>query len=162
MGLYRSRLHFFLRDRFPGEEKAGHHLPRAADHGPHPVVLRTLDVGGDKPLPYFPISEQNPVSGLARHPHQPGSADLFKPRLRAMLRASAVYPNLAILFSMIGGVGEVERALDFCVVPGGLREDGVPVFSNAAESASWWKMPSAVSIDRLVRMVDSSPSAATT
>ena len=69
-------------------------------------------MGGDKPLPYFPIVEQNPFLGWRGIRISLDQPDLFKTQLRAMLRAGAVYPNLAILFPMISSVGELNDALD--------------------------------------------------
>ncbi len=155
VGLYRSELHFFLRDRFPGEEEQATIYTRVLRiMEPHPVVLRTLDVGGDKPLPYFPISEQNPFLGWRGIRISLDQPDLFKTQLRAMLRAGAVYPNLAILFPMIGSVGELSEALDLLRCSEmELREDGVPV--RTPRVGIMVEVPSAVyQIDRLVRMVD--------
>ena len=83
VGLYRSELHFFLRDHFPGEEEQAiiySRVLRIMD--PQPVVLRTLDVGGDKPLPYFPITEQNPFLGWRGIRISLDQPDLFKTQLR--------------------------------------------------------------------------------
>ena len=64
IGLYRTELPFMVRDRFPGESVQVLNYRRVLEaFSPRPVILRTLDVGGDKPLPYFPISEQNPFLG---------------------------------------------------------------------------------------------------
>ncbi len=155
VGLYRSELHFFLRDRFPGEEEQATIYTRVLRiMEPHPVVLRTLDVGGDKPLPYFPINEQNPFLGWRGIRISLDQPDLFKTQLRAMLRAGAVYPNLAILFPMIGSVSELSEALDLLrCAEVELREDGVPV--RTPRVGIMVEVPSAVyQIDRLVRMVD--------
>ncbi len=155
VGLYRSELHFFLRDRFPGEEEQATIYTRVLRiMEPHPVVLRTLDVGGDKPLPYFPINEQNPFLGWRGIRISLDQPDLFKTQLRAMLRASAVYPNLAILFPMIGSVGELSEALDLLrCSEKELREDGVPV--QTPRVGIMVEVPSAVyQIDRLMQMVD--------
>ena len=155
VGLYRSELHFFLRDRFPGEEEQATIYTRVLRiMEPHPVVLRTLDVGGDKPLPYFPINEQNPFLGWRGIRISLDQPDLFKTQLRAMLRAGAVYPNLAILFPMIGSIGELSEALDLLrCSEKELREDGVP--TRTPQVGIMVEVPSAVyQIDRLVRMVD--------
>jgi phosphotransferase system, enzyme I, PtsP len=95
VGLYRSELHFFLRDRFPGEEEQATLYTRVLRiMDPHPVVLRTLDVGGDKPLPYFPISEENPFLGWRGIRLTLDHPDLFLTQLRAMLRANVACGNL--------------------------------------------------------------------
>ena len=155
VGLYRSELHFFLRDRFPGEEEQATLYTRVLRiMDPHPVVLRTLDVGGDKPLPYFPINEQNPFLGWRGIRISLDQPDLFKTQLRAMLRAGSVYANLAILFPMISSVGELREALELLrCAQVELQENGVPV--RTPRVGIMVEVPSAVyQIDTLVRMVD--------
>ena len=155
VGLYRSELHFFLRDRFPGEEEQATIYTRVLRiMEPYPVVLRTLDVGGDKPLPYFSINEQNPFLGWRGIRISLDQPDLFKTQLRAMLRASVTYPNLAILFPMIGSVGELREALDLLhCAETELREDGLAV--RTPRVGIMVEVPSAVyQIDRLVQLVD--------
>ncbi len=111
VGLYRTEIPYMMRDRFPSEEEQ---IPiyrqiLTALH-PRPVTLRTLDIGGDKPLPYFPVTEDNPFLGwrgirvMLDHP------ELFLTQLRAMLRASEGVENLRILFPMISTVAEIEEA----------------------------------------------------
>ena len=155
IGLYRSELHFFLRDRFPGEEEQTATYARVlASMAPRPVVLRTLDVGGDKPLPYFPIKEQNPFLGWRGIRISLDQPDIFKTQLRAMLRAGTEYPNLSIMFPMISRVGELSECLEYLrQAHAELLEDEVPVvFPRVGIMV---EVPSAVSqIDTLVRMVD--------
>ena len=155
VGLYRSEMHFFLRDRFPGEEEQTTiytRILRIMD--PHPVVLRTLDIGGDKSLPYFPIAEQNPFLGWRGIRISLDQPDLFKTQLRAMLRAGTAYPNLSILFPMISTVSELSEVLDLLrCAEAELREEGVPV--QMPRVGIMVEVPSAVwKIDKLIRMVD--------
>ena len=155
VGLYRSELHFFLRDRFPGEEEQATIYTRVLRiMEPYPVVLRTLDVGGDKPLPYFSINEQNPFLGWRGIRISLDQPDLFKTQLRAMLRASVTYPNLAILFPMIGSISELREALDLLhCAEKELQEDGLTV--RTPRVGIMVEVPSAVyQIDRLAPMVD--------
>ncbi|MFO7641163.1 MAG: phosphoenolpyruvate--protein phosphotransferase [Candidatus Competibacteraceae bacterium] len=155
VGLYRSELHFFLRDRFPGEEEQTTLYTRVLRiMDPHPVVLRTLDIGGDKPLPYFPISEQNPFLGWRGIRISLDQPDLFKTQLRAMLRATVAYSNLAILLPMISSVGELCEALELLrCAEAELREEGVAV--QPPRVGIMVEVPSAVyQIDTLVRLVD--------
>jgi len=155
IGLYRSELHFFLRDRFPGEEEQTTLYTRVLRiMDPHPVVLRTLDIGGDKPLPYFPIREQNPFLGWRGIRISLDQPDLFKTQLRAMLRAGAVYPNLSILLPMIGSVGELSEALELLhSAQLELLEDGLAV--QTPRVGIMIEVPSAVyQIDALIQMVD--------
>ncbi len=112
VGLYRSELHFYLRDRFPGEEEQTATYTRVLrTMAPYPVTLRTLDVGGDKPLPYYPIEEENPFLGWRGIRISLDQTDIFKTQLRAMLRASADYPNMGIMFPMISCVSELDQSL---------------------------------------------------
>lgn len=155
VGLYRSELHFFLRDRFPGEEEQTTLYTRVLRMmAPHPVVLRTLDIGGDKSLPYFPIEEQNPFLGWRGIRISLDQPDLFKTQLRAMLRAGTTYPNLSILLPMIGSVGELREALALVrEAQAELAEDGVLV--STPRVGIMVEVPSAVyQIDKLIRMVD--------
>ncbi len=154
VGLYRSEMHFFLRDRFPGEEEQTTiytRILRIMD--PHPVVLRTLDIGGDKSLPYFPITEQNPFLGWRGIRISLDQPDLFKTQLRAMLRAGTAYPNLSILFPMISTVSELSEALALLhSAEAELREEGVPV--QTPRVGLMVEVPSAVwKIDKLISMV---------
>ncbi|HDQ25234.1 MAG TPA: phosphoenolpyruvate--protein phosphotransferase, partial [bacterium] len=77
---------------------------------PKPVTLRTLDIGGDKFLPYFKISpEQNPYLGLRAIRLSMQNPNIFKLQLRAMLRASA-FGNVKIMFPMITNLEEIDEA----------------------------------------------------
>lgn len=155
VGLYRSELHFFLRDRFPGEEEQTNLYNRVLRiMDPHPVVLRTLDIGGDKPLPYFPIIEQNPFLGWRGIRISLDQPDLFKTQLRAMLRAGIAHPNLSILFPMIGSVSELREALELLrCASEELREDGV--ITPTPRVGIMVEVPSAVyQIDELIQLVD--------
>ncbi len=155
VGLYRSELHFALRDRFPGEdEQAANYTRILRTMAPRPVVLRTLDIGGDKPLPYFPIEEQNPFLGWRGIRVSLDQPDIFKTQLRAMLRAGTAYNNLAIMFPMITCVSELTEAIDMlrqAYVE--LREDGLPaVFPRIGLMV---EVPAVVyQIDIMARMVD--------
>ncbi|MBK7543936.1 MAG: phosphoenolpyruvate--protein phosphotransferase [Candidatus Competibacteraceae bacterium] len=155
VGLYRSELHFFLRDRFPDEEEQTTIYTRVLGMmHPYPVVMRTLDVGGDKPLPYFPIVEQNPFLGWRGIRISLDQPDLFKSQLRAMLRAGTVYSNLSILFPMINSVGELRDALEVLhCAQAELREGGVAIKNPRV--GIMVEVPSAVyQIDTLIQMVD--------
>jgi phosphotransferase system enzyme I (PtsP) len=113
IGLYRTEFPFMVRDRFPGEEEQYHIYRQVLEAVvPKPVTLRTLDVGGDKVLPYFPINEDNPFLGwrgiriMLDHP------EIFLTQLRAMLRASVGLNNMKILLPMINSLSEVDEAFE--------------------------------------------------
>jgi phosphotransferase system enzyme I (PtsP) len=75
------------------------------------VTLRTLDIGGDKILPYFPINEPNPFLGWRGIRVSLDHPELFLTQVRAMLRASQGLDNLKILLPMISGVEEIDKSL---------------------------------------------------
>jgi len=114
IGLYRTEVPFQIRKQFPGEEEQAHIYREALEtFAGKPVVLRTLDVGGDKPLSYFPIREDNPFLGwrgirlVLDHP------EIFLTQIRAMLKASAGLNNLHILLPMIAAVDELDQSLAY-------------------------------------------------
>lgn len=114
VGLYRTEIPFLVRDGFPGEdEQARIYAQVLQSFAPGPVVLRTLDVGGDKVLPYFPIEEENPFLGWRGIRITLDHPEIFLTQLRAMLRAAEGLDNLRILLPMISGVREVDDALEF-------------------------------------------------
>ena len=111
IGLYRTEFIFLVQDQFPTEEEQYQFYRTVAEHlAPHEVVVRVLDIGGDKMLPDFPLpAEANPSLGcrgirlLLKHPQ------ILKAQLRAILRVSAVH-SVSILLPMICSVGEVVEA----------------------------------------------------
>ena len=129
IGLYRTEFPFMIRDRFPSEEEQFRIYSEAVKvFSPRPVVLRTLDVGGDKSLPYFPIVEENPFLGwrgiriMLDHP------ELFLVQLRAMLRVSEGFENLRLLLPMVTTISELDDALVFVnQAVRELREEGINV-----------------------------------
>jgi phosphotransferase system enzyme I (PtsP) len=112
IGLYRTEFPFMVRDRFPGEdEQCNIYRQILKSFSPAPVTLRTLDVGGDKALPYFPIEEDNPFLGWRGIRISLDHPEIFLVQLRAMLRASSGLSNMNILLPMINSVSEVDDAL---------------------------------------------------
>jgi phosphotransferase system enzyme I (PtsP) len=109
IGLYRTEVPFMVRDRFPAESVQVMNYRRALQaFAPRPVILRTLDIGGDKPLPYFPIDEQNPFLGWRGVRVSLAHPEIFLTQVRAMLRAAVDLNNLQIMLPMISGVSEVD------------------------------------------------------
>lgn len=112
VGLYRTEIPFLMRDRFPsGEEQRIIYRQLLASFAPRPVIIRTLDVGGDKPLPYFPIKEDNPFLGWRGIRITLDHPEIFLAQMRAMLRASEGLNNMRIMLPMITDVTEVDEAL---------------------------------------------------
>ena len=110
IGLYRTELPFMVRDRFPAESVQVMHYRRVLDgFAPRPVVLRTLDIGGDKPLSYFPVEEQNPFLGWRGVRISLAHPEIFLTQVRAMLRAAIDLDNLHIMLPMVSGVSEIDE-----------------------------------------------------
>src|SRR5262249_53289050 len=101
---------FTIRTAFPTEDEQYEYLARAAERfNPRKIVLRLLDIGGDKTLPYFPLpTSRNPslaqrgIRLLLQHP------EVLKRQLRAFLRVSAKHP-VAVLLPVVGGLEEVRE-----------------------------------------------------
>jgi phosphotransferase system enzyme I (PtsP) len=112
VGLYRTEIPFMVRDRFPSEEEQRViYREQLQAFAPNPVTMRTLDVGGDKPLPYFPIEEDNPFLGWRGIRMTLDHPEIFLVQIRAMLKASEGFNNLRIMLPMVTSVMETEEAL---------------------------------------------------
>jgi phosphotransferase system enzyme I (PtsP) len=113
VGLYRTEVPFLLRDRFPSEEEQRQiYRSQLEAFAPKPVTMRTLDIGGDKALPYFPIQEDNPFLGWRGIRVTLDHPEIFLAQIRAMLKANAGLGNLRIMLPMISNIAEVEEALE--------------------------------------------------
>lgn len=111
VGLYRTEVPFMLRDRFPSEEEQRiTYREQLAAFAPHTVTMRTLDIGGDKALPYFPIEEDNPFLGWRGIRVTLDHPEIFLAQVRAMLKASEGLDNLRIMLPMVSNVAELEIA----------------------------------------------------
>ncbi|ETI61111.1 phosphoenolpyruvate--protein phosphotransferase [Marinomonas profundimaris] len=112
IGLYRTEVPFMVRDRFPTEaEQVVIYRQQLEGFAPAPVTVRTLDIGGDKALSYFPINEANPFLGWRGIRVTLDHLEIFMAQIRAMIKASADLHNLKIMLPMISNVAEVEEAL---------------------------------------------------
>ena len=111
VGLYRSEVPFMSRDHFPSEdEQTIIYRQTLKAFAPHPVTMRTLDIGGDKVLSYFPVEEDNPFLGWRGIRITLDHPDVFLVQVRAMMRASEELNNLRIMLPMITNLSEVEEA----------------------------------------------------
>lgn len=111
VGLFRTEIPFMMRERFPTEQEQVELYRTLLEAEPNkPFTMRTLDVGGDKPLPYFPISEENPFLGWRGIRLTLDHPEIFLVQIRAMLRASIGLDNLSIMLPMITSVSEVSEA----------------------------------------------------
>jgi phosphotransferase system enzyme I (PtsP) len=155
VGLYRTEVPFMIRDRFPGESVQTANYERVLEaFAPRPVILRTLDVGGDKPLPYFPVVESNPFLGWRGVRISLDHPEIFLTQVRAMLRAAARFDNLQIMLPMISSVSEVdELQLLIQQAHDELLEEGYVV--DLPPVGVMVEVPSAVyQIEELARRVD--------
>ena len=111
IGLFRSEFLYLERETYPTEEEQfeAYKAVLSGMQGKK-VIIRTLDIGADKQVDYFQMPEEsNPALGLRAIRICLARPDIFRPQLRALLRASA-YGNLGIMFPMIISVEEVRRA----------------------------------------------------
>ena len=108
VGLFRTELLFMERKRPPNEdEQAKVYIALVEAFAPFPVIVRTLDIGGDKTTPGISVpKEDNPFLGWRGIRLCLDRPDLFKPQLRALLRASAA-GNLKVMVPMVSDVGEI-------------------------------------------------------
>jgi len=112
VGLYRTEIPFLMREQFPGEEEQRRIYRKVLEgFAPQPVTLRTLDVGGDKMLSYFPVREENPFLGWRGIRISLDHPEIFLTQMRAMLRASTGLDNLNIMMPMISTVTELDMAM---------------------------------------------------
>ncbi len=111
IGLYRTEFLYMNRDQLPNEEEQFAAYKRVLEEMKNkPVVIRTLDIGGDKELPYlhFP-KEMNPFLGMRAIRYCLENKTVFRTQLRALLRASK-FGNLKIMFPMIATLEELREA----------------------------------------------------
>lgn len=113
VGLFRTEFLYLDRQTAPAEEEQVAAYCAALDiMGDRPVIVRTLDVGGDKPLPYLDLGhEDNPFLGWRAIRMCLDQPEFFKIQLRALWRASPGH-NVRVMFPMIATVDEVRRARD--------------------------------------------------
>jgi phosphotransferase system enzyme I (PtsI) len=151
VGLYRTEFLLLDGEEMPGELEQSEAYGRLAKAlAPHPVIIRTLDAGGDK-LPVEPLTEPEPNPflgwrGIRVSLDRPG---MFKEQLRAILRASA-HGKLAVMFPLVSGLGEVRRAKAYlreCMDE--LSSQGVP-FDERLETGVMIEVPSAAVIADLI------------
>jgi phosphotransferase system enzyme I (PtsP) len=112
IGLYRTEMPFMVAESFPSENEQYHLYRRILQSfAPRPVYMRTLDIGGDKPLPYFSWEDENPALGWRGIRVTLDHPEIFLQQIRAMLRANQGLGNLSILLPMISGLQEVDNSL---------------------------------------------------
>ena len=156
VGLYRTEFLYMGRDQLPTEDEQFEAYKAVLEGmGDKPVVVRTLDIGGDKELPYLDLpKEMNPFLGFRAIRLCLEEKDLFRTQLRALLRAS-VYGKLCVMFPMIATVQEFRAAKAlFLEEKEKLVAEGVAV-SNDIELGIMVEIPStAVIADVFAKEVD--------
>ncbi|WP_269526578.1 phosphoenolpyruvate--protein phosphotransferase [Coraliomargarita parva] len=154
VGLFRTEGIFLRSHGYPSEEEQYEEYAAAAKAADgKPVIIRTLDIGGDKTIG-GESEEDNSFLGFRAIRFCLENVDIFKTQLRAILRASAV-GNVKLMYPMISGLRELMRANDVLkAVKAELRQEGL-AFDDAMEIGAMIEVPSAVTvIDLLSREVD--------
>ncbi|WP_438495871.1 phosphoenolpyruvate--protein phosphotransferase [Paenibacillus sp. IHBB 3054] len=156
VGLYRTEFLYMGRDKLPSEEIQYNAYRTVLENmNGKPVVVRTLDIGGDKELPYLDLpKEMNPFLGFRAIRLCLDRQDIFRTQLRALLRASA-HGDLRIMFPMIATLGEFRAARDLLLEEKAkLREEGKEVSDNI-QLGIMVEIPStAVLADQFAKEVD--------
>jgi len=156
IGLYRTEFFYMNRKDSPTEEEHYQAYKYVAQEmNPHSVVIRTLDIGGDKFLSQFKIPhEMQPFLGWRAIRFCLARPDIFKLQLRAILRAS-VHGNLKLMYPMISGVEELRQANQFLSeAKAELRQKGLE-FNDKIEVGVMMEVPSAaMTADILAKEAD--------
>ncbi|MBM6613478.1 phosphoenolpyruvate--protein phosphotransferase [Desemzia sp. RIT804] len=156
VGLYRTEFLYMDSSDFPTEDDQYTAYKTVLESmGEKPVVVRTMDIGGDKELPYLDLpNEMNPFLGYRAIRISLNEADMFRTQLRALLRAS-VHGNLRIMFPMIATLGEFREAKAILMEEkGNLINEGIEV-SDSIQVGIMIEIPAAAVIaDKFAKEVD--------
>ena len=151
IGLFRTEFLYLNRTDPPGEEEQFGHYRQAAEQAlPHSVIIRTLDIGGDKLASSLEtMEEENPFLGCRAIRFCLENPAIFKTQLRAILRA-ATSNNIRVMYPMISGIEELRRAnaiLEECKQE--LSSEGIPFNDRIAHLYN----PTHPAILRMIKMV---------
>lgn len=156
VGLFRTEFLYMNSGHMPTEEEQFEAYKKALlFYAPRPVTLRTLDIGGDKSLPYYPLPhEENPFLGCRAFRLCMEHRELFRTQLRAALRASA-YGNLWLMIPMIGSLDDIRRAKEaLAEVRAELDAERIP-YSGDVKFGIMIEVPAiALIADKVAREVD--------
>jgi phosphoenolpyruvate-protein phosphotransferase/dihydroxyacetone kinase phosphotransfer subunit len=145
VGLYRTEFLFMNREEAPSEEEQYQAYKAVCENmNGYPVTIRTLDVGGDKPIPYLDIpAENNPFLGLRGIRYCLQNTELFKTQLRAICRVSAEY-DVRVMYPMVGVIEEVLSANELLrKVQADLKKEGI-AFSKKMKVGVMIEVPSTI------------------
>lgn len=151
VGLFRTEFLYMDRDRFPTEEEQFTTYKAVAEKlAGRQLIIRTLDIGGDKQLDYYEMPDEvNPFLGFRAIRFSLDRKDLFKIQLRAILRAS-VYGRVHIMYPLIASVEEFREANEVLeTARRELDEEGLP-YSDAIKIGIMIEVPAAVAIADLL------------
>lgn len=114
IGLYRTEIPFMVRDSLPSEaEQVAVYREVINAYRNKPVYIRTLDIGGDKPLPYLPlVKEENPALGWRGIRFTLDNLQLLMTQFRAVMKAAAGQDNVHLLLPMIGSTSELDKCIE--------------------------------------------------
>jgi len=155
VGLFRTEFLYLNRKDFPSEEEQyAKYLAVTRAAKPHPVIIRTLDLGGDKFRSEDEGRETNPFLGFRAIRFCLANPDVFIAQLRAILRASAE-GNVMIMYPMISGISEVIRANEILdQVMADLRKEGKPFNENIPVGAMIEIPSAATTAEMIAKEVD--------
>lgn len=156
IGLYRTEFLYMNESELPSEDKQFEAYRKVLEKmDGRPVVVRTLDIGGDKEISYLKLpKEANPFLGIRAIRYCLENEEIFRPQIRALLRASA-YGNLKIMFPMVATLEEFRQAKEiFLEEKASLRAEGIKV-SEDIELGIMVEIPStAIIAEQFAKEVD--------
>lgn len=156
VGLFRTEFLYMEKKHLPTEEEQFEAYRSVLEaYGNKPVILRTLDIGGDKSIPYLELPrEENPFLGVRAIRLCRNMPELFRTQIRAALRASA-YGILEIMFPMVSRIEDIRWAKDIVAQEGSkLNQEGIP-WDKEVKLGIMMEIPSIMLIaDRIVDEVD--------
>ena len=156
IGLFRSEFLYLECSDYPTEDYQFEAYKKVlTDMNGREVVIRTLDIGADKQIPYFDLpKEENPAMGNRALRVCLNRPEIFRTQLRALFRASA-YGKLGIMFPMVTSVWEVREAKKLCEqVKTELRTEGIPYSEDVQIGVMIETPAAAIMSDRLAKEVD--------
>jgi phosphoenolpyruvate-protein phosphotransferase len=111
IGLFRTEFFFMQSDGLPGEDAQAAYYGAAAEAaGGRPITFRTLDIGGDKPVPGLQVeAEENPFLGVRGVRLTLAHRGIFDDQLRALARTAARYPDVSVMVPMVSGLEELDE-----------------------------------------------------